>query len=77
MSRTESHLRAQSHLMSTIDTDLDALNISGPPSPPLRLPDDPIYPSSSPEEKHDAPHQTPYYDYACIPPSLLFDDGLN
>jgi hypothetical protein len=69
MSRADSHRRAQSHLMSTIDTDLDALNISGPPSPPLRLPDDPAYSSSNGEDQqhNDAPPPTPYYDYACIP----------
>lgn len=59
------------HLMSNIDTDLDPLEQSRTPSPPLHITDTPKYGDDHPVEinqNHDAPPQTPYYDYACDNP---------
>jgi len=79
MSRPGSY--SQQRLMSNIDTDLDALSLESPPSPPLHLQMD----NSASDEDRDAenqnshnrhgdnPPETPYYDYAC---SFLFGGSL-
>jgi len=70
----------QQRLMSNIDTDLDALSLESPPSPPPHLQMDN---SASDEDRDlenqnsnrhgDNPPETPYYDYAC---SFLFGGSL-
>jgi hypothetical protein len=60
------------HLMSNVDTDLDPLEQSRTPSPPLRLADTPKHEDNDQNggvsQPDDAPPQTPYYDYACNNP---------
>jgi len=66
MSRQEGYQLKNRHLMSAIDTDLDALDHSTPPSPP------PVVPQYNGDNEENGqiqddmePPQTPYYDYAC------------
>lgn len=57
-------------LLSNMDTDLDALSLESPPSPPLQSQVDHNNasdedPDPSNNRHGDNPPETPYYDYAC------------
>ena len=49
--------------MSNLDTDLNALELDSPPSPPRRLSENP---NDAQGEEQDQQPRTPYYDYACM-----------
>jgi hypothetical protein len=79
MSRQEAF--SQHRLMSNIDTDLDALSLDSPPSPPLQTrmdqtPSDEDHERDNSDHRHDDnPPETPYYDYACNSPIWTLVDG--
>jgi hypothetical protein len=64
MSRQEGY--NNEYQMDNLDTDLDALELDSPPSPPLHVSE-----NEEGQEREDDDHQprTPYYDYACTRPA--------